>query len=177
MLDLIKWAWKLFWPLIILGSFIGVHVWAFTALDFDLMLVNKSISLLAQGVGGSLILYAINYNLRTDNNKNLWSLFVDSLKQCPVYNRAPRINQSQPVSAVLPKAEMASSYKQQNVDEEIKDIQKLIDELKSDIKENAEAPNLSKIDSTRINGSKTGASILMFGLLLMIYGAIAGHFA
>jgi len=56
-LDLFKWAWKLFWPLIVLIMLIGVHVGTITYMDFDSELINKRISLIAQVIGGFLIFY------------------------------------------------------------------------------------------------------------------------
>ncbi len=201
-LDLFKWAWKLFWPLIVLTMLIGVHVGAIKYMDFDSAFINKKISLVVQVIGGFLIFYSINANLKIVRNKNLWSLFIDSLRQGSVSKDEPIITNDHSASITLAgvKGQVSLHNDPQNVEdveEKIEDIEKMIDEMRNEIDESHQQPNhhlneeivkvtndikatnsdLSKVESKVIKASIPGISLQIFGFMLMVYGAVAGHIA
>lgn len=205
MLDLFKWAWKLFWPLIVLIMLVGVHVGAITYMNFDAAFINKKISLVTQVIGGFLILYSINANLKIVRNKNLWSLFVDSLRQGSVSKDEPIVINDNPASITLTgvKGKASLDNDPQDVEEKIEDIEKMIEEMRNEIDECHQQTNhhlseeiakvtndnnatndikavnsdLGKVESEVIKASAPGISLQIFGFMLMVYGAVAGHIA
>jgi hypothetical protein len=190
----IKWLWKA-WPLhylIIIGL---IHYALIENFPYAISEINSGISLSLQIIGGLLILYSIDSNAGIIKNDNLMGIFKSYLKQFPPIHSydttqikagITQITTYPPKSRIImhpSSIEDKLAYLQDQIDDlrqENKDLQKLLSEqIKelsleifkdiSDIKVKLRE-NHRKFEKVSVGSIK----MQIFGVFLMLYGAIAG---
>lgn len=197
LLRLIKWSWRA-WPILVLVFLFCAHLLLLNYFSQWANFINKLASLVSQLAGGLLILYSIDSNIGIIKQKSLFSILTDYVKEFPLLKRSVVI-QLQGMTMVVSggKAKLTVGRNPQNIDEKLEYLQEQINEVKRDFEQ--EAKNLNeKIDcqSKEINAqiqdakgalrsleskmdkvSTGGIKVQLFGVLLMVYGAIAGYAA
>jgi hypothetical protein len=161
--------------------------------------INESLSFSFQIIGGLLIIYSIDNNIGLFKNKNLLSVAKEWLKSAPFIKQKTITINAQGIasaeafgscSVVVTKnpqtTEEHLQYLQEQIDYIKKDIsstksgiQKDLDAMKDEYKENYSANNelirdlRNKLETTAIGGIK----VQIFGVLLMVYGSAISYFA
>jgi hypothetical protein len=191
----IKWFWKA-WPLhylIIIGL---IHYTFLKSFPHAISEINSGISLLLQIIGGLLILYSIDSNTGVINNDNLIGIFKSYLKQFPpihTYNTTQIKAAITQITTYPPKSRVImhptsiedklaylqeqiedlrweNEYLQKSLSDQIKEqsveIYKDISDIKVKLRE-----NYGKLEKVSVGSIK----IQIFGVFLMLYGAIAGY--
>lgn len=196
-LRLIKWFWKA-WPVIVFVPLICIHFVLLDNFPKDIVAINKFISLLTQLIGGLLILYSIDSNIGIIKQKSLIALLTTYLKEFPLFNK-PIILEVQGISQAtsICKARITVGRNPQSIEEKIQYLQDQINEirccLEQDIKDiNEKIDRKSKEMGVQIQETKSalrnleskidevsagGIKIQLFGVLLMVYGAITNYVA
>ena len=196
-LQLLKWLLRA-WPVIVMLIVICVHCMLIFYFSLCSSEVNKVASLLTQLVGGGFILYSIDSNIRTFNEKNIVAIFKDYLREFPLIKR-PVIAHAK-VSPIKLKGANGTTTVTENpksIDEKLEYLQRQINNLYSKVEYNLNEIT-AKIDShinetkSQINDTKLdvknieskikeasigGIKSQLFGVLLMVYGAFCGYFA
>jgi hypothetical protein len=195
--NLMKWlcrAWPFFGiALLILIRFLLISYFSFNASSTD-----KFLSLVSQILGGLFILYSIDSNIGTINDKNLFSIFSNYLRQFPLINRSVVAKGSlATISMSSPTGKTTVSRNPISVNEKLKYLQEQIDTIKEEIKMESKELNAkidrcstelnNKIQDTKVSLEKIdlkikevsigGINEQIFGVLLMVYGAISGYVA
>jgi hypothetical protein len=155
-------------------------------------------SLVAQLVGGLLILYSIDSNIGVIKQKSLLLMLTSYFKEFPLIER-PIVIQSRGASMGISgvKGMITIDQNPQCIDEKIEYLQEQINELKKNVEQESKKLN-EKIErqseeiNTQIQVAKStlrnleskineisigGIKVQLFGVLLMVYGAIAGYVA
>lgn len=194
---LIKWLWRA-WPIVVLAPLIGAHLLLLSLFPQSAVLINKSIALITQLIGGLLILYSIDSNIGIIKQKSLFLLFANYFKEFPLVNRSTTIElQGASMAITGGKAKLSVGRNPQNIEEKIRYLQEQINEMKQEFEQetkdiheridrqtkemnvkiqetNSALKNLeSKMDEVSTGGIKPQ----LFGVLLMIYGAVSGYAA
>ncbi|APZ43665.1 hypothetical protein BW247_11670 [Acidihalobacter ferrooxydans] len=158
--------------------------------------INKTAALVSLLVGGLIILYSINSNIGIIKQKSLISELSNYLKEFPLIKRPIAIElqgTAMTISAI--KSNISVDRKAQSTDEKIEYLQERINEVSRELEQESKELN-KKIDhltnnmSTQIQDAKTSLrgleskmdevytgdlKVQLFGVLLIIYGAIAGY--
>jgi hypothetical protein len=194
---LIRWAWRA-WPVLILAALLCAHFMLLYCFSQHSEFINKTISLTSQLVGGLLILYSIDSNIGVIKQKSLLSLLANYFSEFPLIKRSIVIELQGAAMAVSGgKAKITVGRNPRSIEEKIEYLQEQITEIKRDIEQESKELN-EKIDRqskemcVQIQEAKSGLRVLeskmdevstggingqLFGVLLMVYGAIAGYFA
>lgn len=197
LLRLIKWVWRA-WPILVIGFLFCVHLLLLNYFSQWAGFINKTASLVSQLVGGLLILYSIDSNIGVIKQKSLFSMLGNYFKEFPLIKRSVVIELQGVAMAILGgKAKISVGCNLQSIEEKIEYLQEQINELKCDLEQESKELN-EKIDrqSKEINAqiqdakatlrsleskmdevSTGGIKVQLFGVLLMVYGAIAGYMA
>jgi hypothetical protein len=196
-LRLFKWSWRA-WPALILIALIYIHLLLIYYFCLNVSTTNKTISLISQLVGGLLILYSIDSNIGIIKEKNLFAVFINYLKEFPLIKRSPVvINGRGAAMAVGGKAKFTVGRNPQTINEKLEYLQEQINEVKRNLEQesrelNEKIERKSKEMNAQIQKTKTalhnieskieevsigGIKAQLFGVLLMIYGAISGYVA
>jgi hypothetical protein len=196
-INLLKWLWRA-WPffgvlLLILTRFLLIYYFSFDAGGTD-----KFLSLVSQIIGGLFILYSIDSNIGIINDKNLFSIFSNYFREFPLIKRSVLL-QAQVASAMASSttAKVTVSRNPISIEEKLEYLQDQINTIKSEIELESKELNakidrcsnelnikiqdtnlaLKVIDSKIKKVSIGGISEQIFGVLLMVYGAISGYVA
>jgi small nuclear ribonucleoprotein (snRNP)-like protein len=158
--------------------------------------INKTISLLFQIIGGLLILYSIDSNIGVINQKSLLSLLGKYFNEFPLIKRSVVIEvQSGGGIVIGGGTKIVIGRNPQTIDEKIDYLQEQINELKLDVEQESKELNgkivrLSKEMNIQIQDAKStiqsleskmaevsigGIKVQLFGVLLMVYGAISSY--
>ena len=196
-ISILKWLFRA-WPVLVPAIFAIFHIVVNLHLAIDLHATNKVISLSLQIVGGVLVLYSIDSNIGIVNNQSLFTLFRSWLRSFPLIKRSFVIN-AEPGSFKITghPAKIRIGGPGKSTDEHIAYLQKQIEWLKEDLNdevnhlknlisgvEQQSSKEISLIRSSvgvvehKINElSVGGIGLQVFGVLLMIHGAVASYFA
>lgn len=194
LIRILKWFGRA-WPIIVIILVVCGHFQLLNYLPQDFECINKTASLAAQLVGGLLILYSIDSNIGIINQKSLLSMLASYFKEFPLIKRTVAI-ELQGVAMNVSQGKFIVSRNPQSIDEKIDYLQEQINQLKLDIEQESKGLNM-KIESiseeinvqiqdarsalrnfeTKMTEASTGGvKVQLFGVLLMVYGAIAGYF-
>jgi len=175
-----------------------VHLLLLNSFPQNVGTINKVISLLTQMFGGLLILYSIDSNIGVIKQKSLLILLATYFKEFPLIKRPIIIEtQCSPIAISGRKAKIILGRDPKSIEEKIEYLQYQIIEIKHDIEQEKKELN-DKIDrqskelSVQIQEAKSGlqnlelkmdevstggVKVQLFGVLLMVYGAISGYAA
>jgi len=176
-----------------------IHIAVNAVFSIDIMSVmNKIISIGFQIGGGFLILYSIDSNIGIVNNNSLFTLLTSWFKSFPLIKRAYTTLQADPTSIKVGSyGKIRVGGPGRTTEEHIKYLQKQIDWLKDDFNEevknlkglitrlkqrmNNELPEIrtaiGSVDRKITEISVGGIRHQVFGVLLMIHGAVANYLA
>ena len=188
-IEFIIWLINGLWPLLVI---LICHPIA------SYFLTYKLISLIAQILGGVLVLYSIDSNIQTFNEKNIVAIFKDWLRTNP-RNKRSVIVQPQIGSITLTgcRPKLIVGRNPRSIDEKFEFLQEQINELTSEVEYQfkelkIKADRHVKETKGQINDIKSdldgielkikeasigGIKIQVFGVLLMVYGAFCGYIA
>jgi hypothetical protein len=193
----LKWLWRA-WPLLgilllILTRFLLIYYFSFNASSTD-----KFLSLVSQIIGGLFILDSIDSNIGIINDKKLFLIFSNYLREFPLIKRSVVLQaHGASIAMASSTAKATVSRNPISIEEKLEYLQDQIDTIKRDIELESKELNakidrcsnelnikiqdtklaLEKIDSKIKEVSIGGISEQIFGVLLMVYGAISGYFA
>lgn len=192
----IKWIFKA-WPILVPLIFICFHVFVGFYFCLDLKQANKLISLILQVIGGLLVLYSIDSNLGLFGHLSLGALAIKWVKSFPLKGK-PITLDSEPVSTAsfVHPLKLRTSGPGKTTEDHLAYLQKQIDWLKEDYKEdllllkqkNATLESdlrqelsglrstIGIVDHKITKVSVGGIKWQIFGLLLMVYGAVVSYF-
>ena len=177
---------------------VSVNLVLWSIYSDDRALINKCFSLFLQLIGGGSILYSIDSNFEAFQKGNMISAFKKYWKECPIFKQHYYLNAEPAI--IKTKMGMANSRLVRNpktVEETLAYLQEQIDhfdvliranevaiekkcgELKDMIEKQANELNtVSKRAEKRIEDIVLGGvNAQIFGLFLLVHGAIAGFFA
>lgn len=194
---LIMWCWRA-WPVYIILLLLGIHSLLIFYLSWEPCTTNKTISLFTQILGGVIVVYMINSNIGIISNKNLRKILSDYIRNCPLFKRNIVLEAEEgSIGVTGGNVEFSIIRHPKSIEEEITYLQEQIEWVKRELKQKIVDVN-EKIDrnsretksenqkySVAVNNieSKLGKfslgslKIQLFGVLLMIYGAISGYLA
>lgn len=193
----IKWFLRT-WPVLVPGLLCAAHIAVSAICSIDISDTNKIISLVLQIVGGLLILYSIDSNIGVVNNNSLFTLFTSWLKSFPLIKRSYTLHaDSVSIKTTVHAAKIRLGGPGRTTEERIEYLQKQIKWLKDDLNEevkrlkglvagveqrtNNEIANIrtaiGSVDQKITAISVGGIGWQVFGVLLMIHGAVASYYA
>lgn len=197
LIRILKWVWRL-WPLIILAFVISIHFLILCYSGFPDKAVNAAVSLVVQIIGGLLVLYSIDSNIGLFRNLGLVDTFKNYLSAFPLIKKHYVLNaDSAHFDVSGGDVDLIVNRKPKNVEEHLAYLQEQIDTLKQRVNNNHNKMQ-EKIESVNKvlteKSDKTGGSVSdiqnklevyaigglktqIFGVLLIIYGAIASYAA
>lgn len=192
----IKWIFKA-WPILIPLIFICFHVFVGFYFCLDLKQTNKLISLILQVIGGLLVLYSIDSNLGLFGHVSLGALAIKWIKSFPLKGN-PTTLDFEPVntSSFVHPIKLRTGGPGKTTEDHLAYLQKQINWLKEDHKEDllllkqkneilesylrqqllALRSTIGVVDQKITEASVGGIEWQIFGLLLMIYGAVVSYF-
>lgn len=162
------------------------------------VLINKSIALITQLIGGLLILYSIDSNIGIIKQKSLLALLANYFKEFPLIKRSITLEAQGAAMAITGgKARITVGRNPQSIEEKIQYLQDQINEIGQDLEQETKDINekidrqakemnakiqehksaLRNLESRMDEVSTGGIKPQLFGVLLMIYGAISGYAA
>jgi hypothetical protein len=192
---LLKWAWRA-WPVVVLLVVLLVHL---TLLDLCPTLsqaINKTASLVLQISGGLLVLYSIDSNIGVIRGRSLFGELRQYLAEFPLIKKSTVLNVSGAFSSTfVTKARISVKRNPKTVDEQLNYLQEQIDDTRRDLREEISdldrkfqerskaidekigllLASLKQVGSNVAEVSVGGIEFQVFGVLLVIYGAIAGY--
>ncbi len=195
--QLIKWLSRA-WPILVFVTLVIAHMVLLHYFHQSASLIHKVISLLAQLGGGFLILYSIDSNIGVLKKKSLITLLAAYFQEFPLIKRSVTLEVQGLVStSSLGKAKLTVSRNPNNIEEKIEYLQYQIDEIRSEFEQGCNELNekidrqskeigaqiqewkftLQTLESKVSEVSAGGVLVQLFGVLLMVYGAIAGYMA
>jgi hypothetical protein len=193
-MKLISWLSKA-WPFVLVTFLAVLHYDAIKIVpDNKIELLNNAIASFTQVAGGLIVLSNINSNLGLFRQISLWSIFKNWLKSFPYFRRTENIDGSGhcEIPCFTVSAESHANNPCNTLEEKIEEAQRQINELR-DIFYRKERELLSKLyqidnnlkkeiyknqnDIQKLNDlvSKSttgGISTQIFGVILVVYGAI-----
>ena len=182
------------WPILIFIPICFIH--SYLRDSFSSLVVDKSFALLAQIVGGGLILYSIDSNLKVLNKNKLLSRLSDYFKSFPIKQSATATVTGVESKSYIGDVKIKVTKNPVTMKQKIAYLQEQINILKDDVKEDilnvhsritnqhaelsTEITNI-KLETSSFNSkfedifsSQNGVKIQFFGVLLLVYGAIVG---
>lgn len=186
------------WPLWLMCFIAILHYQIYLFFPETLSSTNKLIALICQLAGGALVLISIDSNLGVLKRSNLLKFFVSYIKKFPPINPPQTgIIEGKIKSTVYASGELTTAKTPTTLEDKLSYLQEQIDELKekhqksilslrqeyekklSDISfqihKTERSINLLRADFENI--SVGGISLQIFGILLLLYGAITGYFS
>jgi len=183
------------WPFIAIITIAYIHHKILGLVQPDSAeLINKFVSSLTQIIGGLIVLYSINSNLGLFKQNNMLLLFLNWLKSFPLFRTIEPISGNGNFTEPCPEisSEVHTGKVCKSLEEKVEEAQRQIDELRNLLyrKENeiltsirTTELNLKELiyknqnDINSLNGIviKTtigGVNAQIFGVLLVVYGAI-----
>lgn len=195
--QLLIWSCRA-WPSLIIFVLLCLHLLLIYYFCLNASITNKTIALLLQIVGGLAILYSIDSNMGIIKKKNLLSVFANFLSEFPLLRKTiviGTVGYSEGASTAKGKGSVGRNPK--SIEEKIEYLQEQINWVKRDLEQETKEIN-EKIDressemKIQIQETKSalqniGAKmdeisvgsldVQLFGIFLMIYGAISGYVA
>lgn len=186
------------WPVLVPCALASAHYVLVSSTEADWSTENKLVALVLQIVGGILVLYSIDSNLGITKNTSLAGMFLDYMKRFPLIKRSYTLNvDSAHHEVTVHPAKLRVSGTYNTIEEKVAHLQKQIDWLKEDMDDEvkhlksmlaeAEAKSSGQITEMRrsigsverkvTELSAGGIQTQIFGVLLMVHGAVAGYHA
>ena len=183
------------WPALVLLSIIGGHWFLIYCYPQNKETIDKIISLALQLLGGLLILYSIDSNIGIIKNKNLFSIFINYLKEFSLSKNNQVIEAAFHINSnSFFEAKVTTTQNPQNIEKHLEYLQKQIHELKRDLDHeskdlrtkidgqsnklnsliNETKSDISTIESKMVEISIGGLKTQLFGVSLIFYGTILG---
>jgi hypothetical protein len=196
-LQILKWVWRS-WPLIILAVCFTAHFALINWLDFKVDATHKTFALITQLVGGLIVLYSIDSNIGIIQNKKLFALFTEYIRAFPLIKRSVVIEaKSGMIATTSMDAMLAVTRNPKTIEEKLEYLQEQINDVKRDfehetkalknkISQNSEKLKLKfsetktalkQIEMKMEKVSIGGIKLQLFGVLLMVYGAVTSYIA
>lgn len=193
--NILKWIWKA-WPIIIILPCLIIHYELIHYFEPYADTIHKTIALIVQIVGGLLVLYSIDSNIGIIKDKKLTALFTDYLKSFPLIKKSYVIEaKSGAMSVTGLDAKLKVIRKPKTIEDKLNYLQEQIDSLEKTIDKKAEAldskiKNISEKLNADVSETKKaiehietqieqvsigGFKSQLFGLLLLLYGAITSY--
>ena len=196
-ISVIKWLSRA-WPVLVPAILAVFHVTVSINCATGLSEANKIISLSLQIVGGILVLYSIDSNIGVVDNKSLYTMLRSWLESFPLIKKSCVIH-AEPGSMKLTghPATIRVGGPGKCTEEHLKYLQQQIEWLKEDLSKEVKyvkelISGIEQCSSKEISAihksigvvehkiselSVGGIGLQVFGVLLMIHGAIAGYYA
>jgi len=195
-MKLIKWILR-GWPVLIMVLILSLHLYLINCFNINVKSLNKIVSLIAQIIGGVLVIYSIDSNIGIIKGKNLKEELITYLKEFPLFKKSVVISEQVTISSksfANIKANVVRNPK--TIDEKIDYLQEQIEKIKKELNQNVDElrkaiNNLSKYFNEKFHKTNVtlneiekkveevsvgGIKIQVFGVFLLIYGAISGYF-
>jgi len=192
------------WPIIYLIPIIIFHYLLLNLpcfnheiLCYDNPSINKLISLILQIIGGLIVIYSIDSNLELFKKKNLFNISIAWFKRCPIRKSKTiefklATSKSKNLTSTV-NVELAK--KPETVEDKINDLYEKLKSLEektqkhninftkqiakiNDVnnkKQLSTSKSLRSIENKLENISIGGLKLQIFGVFLLIYGAILGY--
>ncbi|MET4160736.1 hypothetical protein ABIE61_000550 [Marinobacterium sp. MBR-111] len=184
------------WPIWAAALIIGVHRLSLQAFPQKIEETNSVFSLGLQIIGGLMVLYSIDSNLAALRGQNIWLLIGQWFRNCPLWSK-PKTVQVSLKAEIGISASASGRVKRRAItlEERVEELERQVDETYKEMHQREEAVKslvsdvknelLSKIaenqagirgvegklDNTTLGGLKQQ----VFGVLIVIYGALLGH--
>jgi len=194
---LVLWLWRA-WPLFILLAILWLQASLVEFYPQESKLIHSSFSLVAQIVGGLLVLYTIDSNLGVLKDKKFFSLVSQYFEEFPLWRR-PVVLSANGVAATatVGKAKLRVKRNPNTVEEKLDYLQAQIDEVRREFESDLQEVE-RKIDKTaenmrneiralkqrsntienKIKQVSVGSlKVQVLGVSLMIYGSVSGYIA
>ena len=198
MANLITWVWRA-WPFLIV---VGLAVFHYSFVYYGLVKtsqVNEEVALLAQIIGGFIVLYSIDSNAGLFQEKNLIQMLVSWLKQFPLLpKKSITLQANMALAEACPDTAAIRTYAHpKTLEEKVDHLMQEVEWIKEDMnKYHMEVKQ--QIDNTRSQLQKQiqqtsvelvavnqkiksmafeGIMVQVFGVNLLVYGAVSGYFA
>lgn len=192
-----KRLWRA-WPIIMLAALICIHLVIIYYFCSNASVINKTISLISQIIGGLLILYSIDSNIGILREETLISIFFKYLKDFLLKNKSVTVKVTGVESkGVVGNVNPRIIHTPEDIEEKLQYLQKKISDVEKDFKIelgnlNKKIEHQSKMFGVKNKESKTalqdielkiyevsigGIKVQLFGVMLMVYGAISGYIA
>lgn len=186
------------WPVLVPFALAFVHYALASNTESDWSSENRAIALVLQIVGGILVLYSIDSNLGITKDTSLFGMFWGYMKRFPLIKRSYTLNvNSAHHKMTVHPAKLRVGGPQSTIEEKVAYLQQQIDWLKEDLGDEvkhlkgmvaaAEAKSSEQISELRKSVgsverkvtelSAGGIQTQIFGVLLMVHGAVAGYYA
>jgi hypothetical protein len=193
--SLLVWVWRT-WPAIILCIVGALHYALIHCLSLPPDKVTKLFSLFTQLGGGAVVLYSVDTNIGVFRKSSLRGILKQYLKECPIPSRNVTVGMSA-VSAVSASgiAALTTGRNPQTIDDKLAYLQEQIDGVKAELMRkvgeiSTQMQKITAVLRSEIYGISTSLNVLeskvvdtvvggikqqIFGLLLVVYGAIADY--
>jgi len=194
-LALVKWLSRA-WPVWAMCAVLAAHLLLVRAFPSSATEINASAALISQLVGGLLVLHSLNSAIGLVKKGSLFSLFLQYLKEFPLFRR-PQVAYMQGISSASMSgtAEASVTRKPKTIEEQIAYLQEQLGDLRRDTQEGLRKANakidllaqetsakieetsqdLRKLRETFEESTTSGVTEQIFGALLVIYGSIAAY--
>lgn len=194
---LVKWIGGM-WPVQVPIALALIHYALASNTPSDWSSENALIALVLQIIGGILILYSIDSNLGITNDTSLFGMFWGYMKRFPLIKRSYTRNvQSSHHKMTGYPAKIRVGGPQNTIEEKVAYMQQQINWLKEDLddelkhlkgmvavvetKSNEQIAelreNVGSVERKVTTLSVGGIQAQIFGVLLMVHGAVAGYYA
>lgn len=137
--SLLKWSLKS-WPVLITLVLIMIHIFIYSCCEIDKTLANTIIGPFLQLVGGLFVLMSINENIKDLRHENLFSMFKNYLKSCPLFVHHYFLEvESASLKLTTENVNLYVKKSWKTEEEGIQEMERRIDELKKYCMENDNA--------------------------------------
>lgn len=181
------------WPIWAIAMVYFIHNLIISLFHLNYSDVNHFIGPILQVLGGIIVLFVINGNIKTLKKENILKLVINWLKSCPLIKRHYTLNVDPAFhSQISCMAKMTLKHKCNTIDELQEEFSRQIDELLEVInqKENVMIERISSVESKLKESINMGVQELqqvnqqlndsvigsvkeeVFGVFLVIYGAL-----
>ena len=189
---LLKWISRA-WPVLIVLALIVIQILIYSYVNIDQVLMNNIIGQVLPLIGGVFVIISINENIQDFRKINIFSLFKNYLKSCPLIKHNYVLDVSSiTVSTTFGKPTLFVKRPWNTAKEGIKELERRIEELTNylaDIRKKTEE-DLTKLRSelnTLIDNNDKeikevshlldksvmgNIDIQFFGILLIVYGSV-----
>ena len=191
------WLWRA-WPFLAMALLIGAHFQALAYFVDDSVFVNKLTGTVMQVVGGLVVLHSVDSNLGLFRNYSIFSAVLTWFRECPVFLRSTTVSASFSASTTSSASATARlTCAPTTVEERLAELEQGLEDLRRETASQHQAI-YSRIDTVKTELSSSIASSQaalnklseqvekaaiggfkqqIFGVMLVIYGAITSVFA
>ena len=194
-LRLLKWIWRA-WPVLAVTAMIMAHWLVLIFLPSHWEIVNKTVALVLQVIGGFLVLYSIDSNIGVIRGRSLGSEFRQYLAQFPLL-RKTHVIEAKGASCTLSsgEAELKTTRNPATMEEKLDYLQEQIDQIRVDFRDEISkirgefnqrkkeveqkigslSKSINNVESIVEEVSVGSIKIQIFGVLLLVHGGFSGY--